>query len=377
MRTNPLKVPQGDNIVQNFPAFWNSDIQMLRRKLEDFGETLPVTLRVCLGAHYSQRLRSSAGNPMLGEYAVFILGDMLSANTPRMGALAFPWLLLYEHSLLLDDLLDEKEHLDSRESILLSNHLLEAALGHFRSSLGHDSVLWDAYERYRRESVIGMLDEWAWEKSILTGTRSVTIRDRIIQQGRKAALAKFCATALVLDQQPNGLTLQQERGLDCLFAGIQLLDDLEDVEKDHCAGRMNHLLEETYLWHFQLSSAKDGLDLRHALGPNQLLVSLIYSGVAQGVWTTAADMFDESFQLLSSPPHAAATKFFQAISNDCREATRDMKTVLETFSGISEALTVSVGISEKAISDTLNSTGMEKTWNTIKTRFQAGPRAQN
>lgn len=289
-------------------------VEQLRRELYRYAMNYNFPLGPVLINHYKERLKSAEGRPMIGEYAPYIFGDLFSVKQDNLEPLIFPWLLLYEYSLLLDDLLDNSRYQWPQE-LLLSQILLESSLSLYREALGDVQPLWAAYTSYRRESIDAMINEIDWLDTRERGSDAQVI----ILQGRKAALVKFCAATIVYMDQRRLLTAGEEEAIDFLCSGIQLLDDTTDVSDDRKTGRMNLLLKDTYTWYEREGLDPDMNTLN--MTRNQLTVGLICSGSLSRMWKITAMQIDRGLELLKAGDRQSA-KYFHSISSQCLRSSK-------------------------------------------------------
>lgn len=246
----------------------------LKTSLKEFSTELPNALRTALQDHFRERLAFARGQPMLGEFAGFLFADLLGVPNAVADRLALPWLLLYQHSLLADDLVDRPQAYDG-EHVLLSHVLLVEALDQYRRILGEDHQLWRDYANHYRRWVDGMLSERQWSKD----GRLPDWDAAIAKQGEKAAIAEFCATALAFGDSRRQLTAREAEGVSHICVAVQLMDDLADLWEDHQEQRLNVLLGETYRW-----SRVNGRPLDASPDFKQVMASALESGAMAKCW---------------------------------------------------------------------------------------------
>lgn len=358
-----------DNIINNGLFVYDSKIEKLRAKLFEFADSLPYPLNSTLNEHYRERINYSHGLPMLGEYAVYIAGDLFEIKSDIINNLAFPWLLFYEYSLLLDDLLD-KSRPNWKHELVLSQELLEFSLHEYRKILGNNNPLWETYKAYQNEARYAILYELNWS-NIRNHNKESKV---IIQQGRKSAMLKFCAATLVYLERNRLLTKEEEEGIDLLCAGIQLLDDLTDITEDHKAGRLNFILAETYNWikfhEYKGSDKFDSLTLTNS----QLLYGLIYSKTIIWVYNEIAKQISHSLKLLNNEVSQVA-KYFISVCSQCQESSGTIEQLLKDTS---EKKKDSYGekVDDFIIVD-INQSKSSETYKIIEQFINNGPKASN
>ena len=105
------------NVVANRQAYFN----LIGAFPPEFGDTL--------ARHYKSRLARAHGKPLLGEYAPWLLADMLPLRNPRVSREVAPaWMSLYAYTLFVDDMLDSAERADFSRSLLASSLLLQRGI---------------------------------------------------------------------------------------------------------------------------------------------------------------------------------------------------------------------------------------------------------
>lgn len=166
-------------------------------------------------AHLRVRLRRSRLPVSLGESVPTIFGDLLQIRGQHANRYALAWMYLYHHSLLVDDLTDG--HADSDTSnASTAAYLLDRALQLWSSCGGLTGSLVTAFERYYAEQMTA-------------GAEPVGAVDSL---GRRGALVKYFATVVTTETQGRLLSENEERGVESILAGFQLLDDVTDYEED-------------------------------------------------------------------------------------------------------------------------------------------------
>lgn len=352
-------------------SFLQTKIELLRQLLYQYAESIPVPLNRILINHYKERLGCAEDRPMLGEYAAFMVGDLFSIKPQIVDQLAFPWLLLYEYSLLLDDLLDKSRSRRVHE-LLLTQILLESSLTRYRSLLGDNSLLWAVYDSYRQQSTNGILHEIEWS----TNVSRMCDNGVIIEQGRKSAIVKFCATSIVYFDKKRLLSSREEEGIDHLCAGIQLLDDLTDVFEDHKAGRLNVLLKDAYDWlENNTSKSTHSMQLMH-VDVYHLMAALSYSGAIERSWMKAAEQIDEALDLFTDV-NSQTARYFHSISTKCRESAnliRELMSETPEFHG--DFVISDVNGRHATISD-IRSLRLSELIVKINEHVSTGPKASN
>lgn len=350
---------------------FRTKIEKLREKLYIYAESITEPLNKILVAHYKERLSCAEGRPMLGEYAIFLAGDLFLIKPQVVDKLAFPWLLLYEYSLLLDDLLDGSRSHWSHE-LLLSQILLESSITEYKKLLGDNKSLWAAYNSYQREWINEMMHEMKWSCSKENQSKT----GAIFQQGRKAAMVKFCVTSIVYLDKNRLLTSREEKGIDHLCAGIQLLDDLTDVLEDHRAGRLNVLLGDTYEWFNVIVFNSISNIHPKDVSVNQLMLGLVYSGAISNSWKIAAKQIDKAIEMLQDKENQS-TKYFKSISIKCRESSRLIDKAIRDMPELQEYFLNTQIKGENTNIIEINTAKLSQMLSRITRHINNGPKASN
>lgn len=236
------------NLTEGFvkESFLNSikpHVLCIRSQFHDFALKLKPELGKILIDHFNERLERANNTLMLGEYAPFILGDLFSVSKSTINKVAFPWFLMYEYSLLLDDLLDKEREYWQLE-LLSSQILLDNTFKEFIEVANNKFNIFTSFNKYRNESVDSLVNELKWSNDGFIEN----IDSAIIIQGRKAALVKFCISYMINIDKTRNISEVEETTLDNICAGIQLLDDLTDFIEDHNEGRTNVMLSSIFKW---------------------------------------------------------------------------------------------------------------------------------
>lgn len=215
----------------------------IRSLFFDHLDSLPEPFAKIVKEHYLERVVRAESRQMLGEYAPFLLGDVLRVSDESVvRRIAVPWLVVYEHALLIDDIVDGKRpHWGER--LLASQLLYDDFLNTWKNWFVERPELWQAFRQYHAQATSSALLELTAHTDIHAQTESLAARggrSRHMEMGRKAALVKFCGTALLSVYCGRVLSTVEEVGIDKLCAGIQLLDDLCDCVEDHNEGRFSY-----------------------------------------------------------------------------------------------------------------------------------------
>jgi len=288
-------------------------------------DRLPEALKKRLVAYYEERIQRSGSNLMFGEQVPFLLVDLLGTSRVSAERIMLPWALLYAHSLLLDDLLDQPDRMDPID-VILSQILLDRAVSGFRDSVGTDPAIWNSFERYRQESLNAMVHEIQQSRRPTT----VDAAGQLTYQGYKSAVAKFCAAALVYVEQQRALSATEEDALEGICVAVQLLDDLQDIAEDRAANRYNYILHRASRWLgdnciVDFDPPSEGA----VVEPIAYRLALILSRAVQSSWNLAQGHLAKALAVLAPPSVSCTCHLLQALAQNCRQSEQGMATHTE------------------------------------------------
>ncbi len=265
-------------------------------------EMLPYPQSEGISAHFNSRLTRSRGRPMLGEYAPFMLCEVLQVSPTRVEEISFPWLMLYEAAMLADDLADSQLDDTPRGIYLLQLTLTEAVLA-WRPICDQFPFLWDELGRFQRQAVTAAYAELEGSPCDIAGGA-----DEHFVHGRKNALAKYCGSALSALERKRPLTVTEDCGLDNLCSGVQLLDDITDSWSDLVFSQSNYVANEVRLW---LARRRDGAIFPvGGLSVEEVVASLVASGILARVAASVVACFTRGTQFLGLSEDTVTGKFF-------------------------------------------------------------------
>lgn len=290
------------------------EIIALRKSLLVFSEKLPKSLGKIVVAHYKNRLYRAKSLPMLGEYVVYLIGDLFKIPVNIINQLSFPWLLLYEYCLLIDDIIDNPIKNNSKE-YKTSQILLKSALKEYNNNFKNDISLVESFGTYHRQWFDAMIFELNQNFEIDSKVTDV----EFLQQGRKSALVKFCADSLVRLNNKRSLNPIEEKCLDNFCSGIQLLDDVTDIEQDYTLGVSNTIIKDMYQW-IEKNHIDSIVDIKN-LSTRQLKIILIFSGAISDSLKLASNYLSEGINL-SNNPTCITTKYFHQVIKKCVTSIR-------------------------------------------------------
>jgi hypothetical protein len=245
----------------------------------DHLDLLPEGFARIVKEHYLERVVRAESRQMLGEYAPFLLADVLRVSDESVvRQIAVPWLVVYEHALLVDDMVDGKSP-HRAERLLASQLLYDDFLDTWRNWFVQCPELWQVFRRYHAQATSSALLELTEEPDSYIRTRRLADgSSRHIAMGRKAALVKFCGATLLSVYNGKVLSRKEEAGIDNICAGIQLLDDLSDCVEDRNEGRFSYPVCEA----LQQGQRLSGLRFPHNWNPSgdEVFDIVVLSGIA-------------------------------------------------------------------------------------------------
>lgn len=154
---------------------------------------------------------------MLGEAAPYLFWDRYASSDVPYEKVTDAWLLLYHHALLVDDLMDG--HTDNSPATRdIAARLLQKALGAWggRDLDGLSGQLGVAFARF-------------YEEQMRAGRTPIGDAASL---GHRAALVKYLVSILKVHSAGKLLDGNEERAIECLLAGFQILDDVTDITED-------------------------------------------------------------------------------------------------------------------------------------------------
>ncbi len=191
--------------------------------------TLPNPLGSVLVDRYHNRIARADGKPLLGEYAPWLLADLLPIhNREIIAKIALPWLSIYAYTYFIDDLIDQAQGDIAPELLVASGVLLSKGLGALYSLTpnGQDAV------RYLCEQCVQTALATVEDVRRHRGCVQSFGRFEIDNLGRKASVLRMCAVALLLADGAKEIHHDDLRAIFGLETGVQLLDDVSDLQED-------------------------------------------------------------------------------------------------------------------------------------------------
>lgn len=353
-----------------FASLHQNEILANRKWLIEKSNSFPFPLGKVLQEHYNSRMNRAGVTPMLGEYAPYLIGDLFSIQNQVVDCFSRSWILLYEYSLLLDDLLDEKNESTWKYELLLSQVIFESFLTEIVTHYDDKKLILDLLSQYRKESVLSMIHEMNCSESRF----NKPIDPVIIIQGGKLSLVKLLASCMLLMDRGRPLSMKEDCCIGHISAGIQLLDDLADAIEDHIAGRMNTTLKNAYQWLSKINSKNTKFN-SNAIGINQFLVGLIFSHSIDNTWNLASHQLDQGLDLVCKK-ESNSYIYFNSISEKCKKASVELRELILSEPLLEKKLSQAVNQGEIQTLSVLGSLE-SPTFELLSKYINKGPRASN
>lgn len=210
-----------------------------RERLQATLDDLPSSLRPVVESAYARRQQPA---PAMGEYAIWLLPDLLPQATMEAADKVAPSLLgLRVHNVILDDIFDETAG-SYAVSALASHLLFQRSLTEMLGSLPQNGHVQVRINQYFVEQAEAAHRELSRRGSLIPYTPE-DIRD----MGSKCSLSKVYAAAILFASGCETLEDSVLIPVHELATFIQFLDDLTDWEEDWHARNYTCLLTQTCL----------------------------------------------------------------------------------------------------------------------------------
>ena len=195
--------------------------------------TLPPAMREIALRRISVRTKRANGRQLLGECAPWLIADLLGiADVPAIRRLALSWLHVYFFVLMVDDLVDKPRDTIHPQDMIVGSLLFQRGLHALvRGGLCEEGL--DA--AFLETANAGLREVQGWRQRI----QSFAPTPEMI--GQKLSLLRICARALMsLVNGRASASPSLDELLNQIGIGIQLLDDLTDLEEDFRAGQLSY-----------------------------------------------------------------------------------------------------------------------------------------
>lgn len=313
-----------DFVKESYLSTIKPNVIGIRKQFKEYVLKLNPELWKTIINHFNERLKRANNTLMLGEYAPFILGNLFSVSELTINRVAFPWFLMYEYSLLLDDLMDKKRE-NWQLELLSSQALLDSSFKEFITLANNRFNIFKSFDKYRDEAFDGMVNELKWSKNNSINN----IKSSAIIQGRKAALVKFCVSYMIDIDQNRNISKDEECILDNICAGIQLLDDLTDFMEDHNEARLNIMLSKTYEWLENNYYISD----RENINSDQLIAGLILSQSLNAILEFSHKFLNTANRLKrKNGKNTNSIEYFNELSASCLHTSKLVNNIIQYYS---------------------------------------------
>lgn len=189
----------------------------------------PDPLRKVAVRQYRQRMNKLSTLIPLGEYAPWLIADLLGISDHRhVDEIILPWLGTYFYVIFLDDVIDEHDIKHKGLLMIAAGLLLERSLNKLYSLAGNKRNLSLEIDKYFTQTALaGTLELYDHRRSIKEFCNA-----DINALGKKLAILKLCMIYLSFTRGCRKPNASDFRTLDAFSTGIQLLDDITDWEED-------------------------------------------------------------------------------------------------------------------------------------------------
>lgn len=352
------------------------EILSIRSAFLDHLDTLPAPFGESIKRHYLERIVRAGDRHMLGEYGPFLLADVLRVPQKAATSIVIPWLVLYEHTLLVDDIVDVKGS-SWAQDVLLSQILFDDFVSLWQERFFECPNLWQAFRTYHTEGVSAALKEMEQSLDATPEPRHDVNGDcdEHLIMGRKAALVKFCAAALSIEFRGRLLNPIEEGGIDKICAGIQLLDDLSDCAEDYKEGRDAFILRIAF---DKIRGHHDfNFVVRNDLSEDELISFLILSGATTHVAKLACHYLTSGLAALDVMPDSATGRYLLSLVENTSCAAAAIEEMFTDNPHLIETMLLSFLKGDDSWKRLLAQSVYGDIWAEIKSRFNRIPNAAN
>jgi hypothetical protein len=287
----------------------------------------PKIVRQDLTRHYRERIRRAKGKPLLGEYAPWLLADLLSIQNPvALNAISLPWMHLYAYTLTIDDVLDRPGSNTNAPLIVASGLLLQRGLSGLCQALPRSDKVRVQLDKYFLESAAAVMTELRLHRGRV---QSFSKRD-VSEVGKKVSLLKLCASCLLIADNRSGEDDAVLAPVGFLATGMQLLDDMADWEEDWKQGAFSSLLSDALKGLRKLGIAR--AEAPESLKRSELLLGLVMTGSLEKSLRKALDCLRQIEPCGPPKPHSVSRQFLNSVLREngrFLEETVKLRVILE------------------------------------------------
>ena len=369
--------------IKNFFKFHEKEVLVYREQLFNHVSQLsPLVKRVVID-HYQKRINAADGNPMIGEYAAIFFADCLDINLSLSKAVSTPWMLMYAHSLLLDDLLDQPHFSKAKHQKIIADILLNEALKSFLdvSNANHTISFLTSYLDYREASLTFMASEFDNNSTARRVQSKNDFEKYVEQHGNKDALAHFLIDMMMLKNRGALASKEQHSAAYKIFCAIQILDDFDDLMSDHRQKSSNALLPGLYHW---ASDDKETYNCNSnqykemlKLSETELSVTLIFSGVAQKAWGLTESLLRDAVNTFYVNRETALSIYLQNLIEQIQQVNSAVKDFRYQHNGIEKQVQKELRNGTSKVERLLETFPMQQRWRQVNKLIEIAPTARN
>lgn len=274
-------------------------------------EYLPKACQTVVRKQYKARLKDRGGAPLLGECAPWFLSDILAVNEPnKIEKILKPWMELYFHTLLLDDIIDNNDHRTAAPAIIASSLIAERGIRRLHEIFPNNSWILLKLDECFLDMAFAAIDEIGNHRNTL---QNYTEKD-IAKIGKKFSILDFCGAMLLADSK-NKIPLDSFLfPISLLSNGMQLLDDITDWYDDWQIRNYTPLLTEAF--QFMNVSTNEIIRYKNILSRNQILAAIILSGSLENCLTKSERFLSEMILHATLETPSVTSRFFSLLLSE-------------------------------------------------------------
>ena len=369
--------------IKNFFKFHEKEVLVYRKQLFNHVSQLSPLVKQVVIDHYQKRINAADGNPMVGEYAAIFFADCLDINLSLSKAVSTPWMLMYAHSLLFDDLLDQPHFSKAKHQKIIADILLNEALKSFLdvSNANHITSFLTSYLDYREASLTFMASEFD-NNSTARRVKSKNDFEKYVEQhGNKDALAHFLIDMMMLKNRGALASKGQHSAAYKIFCAIQILDDFDDLMSDHRQQSSNALLPSLYHW---ASGDKETCNYNSnqykkmlKLSETELSVALVFSGVAQKAWGLTESLLRDAINIFYVNRETTLSIYLQNLIEQIQQVNSAVKDFRYQHNGIEKQVQKELRSGTSKLERLLETFPMQQRWRQVNKLIEIAPTARN
>ena len=370
-------------VIAAFFELHKEEVLAHRKQLFNHVSQLSSLAKRVVVDHYQKRINASDGHPMLGEYAATFFADCLGINLSLSKTVSSPWMLMYAHSLLLDDLLDQPDHAEAKHQTIIADILLNEALKSFLNISGanHTASFLASYLCYREASLTFMASEFDSNSTARRVKSENDFEQYVEQHGSKDALAHFLIDMMILKDRGEQASEEQHDAAHKIFCAIQLLDDFDDLMVDHRQQSSNALLPRLYHWTLDDRETCDHNANQYQkmleLSETELSAALVFSGAAQKAWNLAASLLIDAVNVFYKDRETAVSAFLQSLIEQLQQVEAEVAMFRNQHSGIEHQVQSAFRSGSQKVAKLLETFPIQQRWREVAELIKIAPTARN